>query len=150
MQQEHETSVVKTIFFRNLSSNGKVEVNIDQKDADLSSGRWRFCLESLVIAPIQPLDAAAVTVSINTNTQHLRINDDFGNSLYTAAPARIGLAVLTCPVGGKSTVFPISKQWLEMSRPCNSIRLDIQMAKDDQLISGSITGIMSIARILHS
>jgi hypothetical protein len=149
MMQQKETSVVKTVFFRDMSSNGKVEVNIDQQDGILSSGRWRFCLESLVIAPVQLLDNAAVTVSINTNTQCLRVMDEFGNSIYTAAPARIGLAVLTCPAA-KPTNFPTVKQWLEMARPCNLIRLDIQTVKDDKHVSGAISGILSLARIVHS
>jgi hypothetical protein len=155
MSQQHaqETNVVKTIFFREQIQNGEVTITINQQDADLTTGRWRFCIQTLVIFCEKDVEEKAVTVTISTNSQHLVIRDRFstvGATVLGNVPARILLTVLMCRQD-KPYPIPSNNHWLEMSRPSNSIQLGILDANTDMPdFSGHLQGILLLQRVAHS
>ena len=154
MQQQHnQPSVVKSIFFRGTihpgPGGGALEVTIDQDDANLSIGRWRFCLDSLVFAPLTALENAAVAVAISTNEQLLHVPVRGNSRAHVPAPSRIALTVLNCTVE-VATIIPTNKRWIEMSRPSNTFKLYIGGAFDDVPLHGALSGLIMLERVAHS
>lgn len=144
------TSVVKTVFVRGHLANGELEINIDGQDSNLAVGRWRFCLDSLVLraTPFQLLSNVAVTVSISCNMQHIS-SFRGAHIIYGLAPARIVLTVLEC-AAEQYVVIPTNRRWLEMSRASNNFKLIVQKAADDTPIEGTLFGVILIERVAHS
>jgi hypothetical protein len=126
--------------------SGKLEVKIPLCDANLSTGRWRFCLSSVVVIQSEESLTRAVTVAISTNQALLETRTG-KRYVQTYGPARIVLSVLNgceakCPVR-----LEFAGHWAEMQNTANSFYLILQDSTDDSPIEAELQALLLIERL---
>jgi len=141
--------VVKSFFVRGDSVNGKFEIEIPVHEADLSHGRWRFCLSSAVLTRkwVHTKDQI-ITVAISTNRTITQIyNTKTKRHDDILGPCRIVLTIAK-PCGADCPFkLDFVGHWNEMESISNSFYLLVQDGTHDAGINGQLHAIILLERL---
>lgn len=149
MHHVHPTGIVKTVFVRGTTDSlGTFEVDIERSEADLSLGRWRMCIDSLIVTPLVEYSRdIAASVSATHTFSHIQASSGRTRVLQ---PTRQLLFVLRHGYGDTPLIAAANRSvWLEIQTPSNVFNLLFQDAETDQGLKLKLQGQLLLTRVIE-
>lgn len=150
--------VVKSLLVTGETTDGRLDVEVSSTEANLSEGRWRVCISSIVLTFKEPphapsLKAIVLTVSISTNHSEVKVYHPFHKHLVAATvPAKIILCVLNeaeiaqLNDGNNPVKLDFKGHWNEMQFPSNNFYILFQTG-NGTAINFSVHALILIERL---
>jgi hypothetical protein len=158
----HRVGIVKTVFVRKHTVNGKLNIKVPLEEANLSRGRWRICISQLILTPYirgrrdgdgdklpSTLQNYILTVSLSSNQSHLETVDSHNHLSVIIAPSRVLLCLIPSIEDGVPFQLPFVGHWMEIERPTNEFFLAFHGGSTDDPVpdNSHVQAIILLERI---